>query len=68
MKTRPLLALAATVAALLTLTGCTPKAGRSCDPDQDSSYFSTHTENGKTTTTRLTCKQVGINRYEWVKV
>jgi len=61
--------LAVSAAALaFAAAGCTPKAGTSCDPKKDHSYFSTHTENGKTTTVSLACKQVGIDRYEWRKV
>jgi len=60
--------IAVGVAATVSLTGCTPRAGGKCDPSKDSSYLSSHTENGKTVTTRLECKQVGVDRYEWVKV
>lgn len=59
-------ALAALVVA--TTTGCTPRAGQECDPTKDRSYYSTHTENGKTTTVSLECRQVGYKKYEWVKV
>jgi hypothetical protein len=64
---RPLAVTALTVACLAALTACTPHAGGSCNPKKDFSYFSTHTEHGKTTTTKLVCKQVGVNRYEWRK-
>lgn len=60
----PVILLAATVA----LSGCTPQAGGKCDPSKDSSYLSSHTENGRTKTTKLECRQVGINKYRWVKV
>lgn len=53
---------------LITATGCAPRAGQKCDPTKDRSYFSTHSENGKTTTVRLECRQVGYKKYEWVKV
>ena len=65
---RRMLAAIAAVVLALTATGCTPKAGNSCDPKKDHSYFSTHTEKGRTTTVSLECKQTGIDRYEWRKV
>lgn len=61
---RPLVLLAALT---VLLTGCTPKAGQGCDPGKEKQYYSTHTENGKTTTVNLECKQVGIDRWEWRK-
>lgn len=60
--------IALATAALAALTGCAPQAGASCNPKKDSSYLSTHSEHGKTTTTRLECKQVGIDKYQWRKV
>lgn len=69
MNRNKTLAVAALAAATLTaLTGCAPRAGDKCDPSKDSSYFSSHTENGKTTTVSLECKQVGYRTYKWVKV
>lgn len=67
MTTRPLALAIAATAALLVLTGCTPQEGGKCDPKKDSSFFSSHTEDGKTKTVRLECKQTGINKYRWVK-
>jgi hypothetical protein len=60
--------IAVALLVLAALAGCTPQAGDSCDPKKDSSFLSSHTENGKTTTTKLECKQVGIDKYEWRKV
>jgi len=73
---RRMLAVPAVIAmVLLTAAGCPPEAGDSCDPSKDFSYFSSHTDNGKTTTVRLECQPVvdttgrGLpDRYEWVKV
>lgn len=68
MTNRRILAAVGLAALVLaTAAGCPPRAGGSCDPKKDSSYYSTHHEGGKTTTVSLECKQVGINRYEWVK-
>lgn len=68
MTIRPFALAVTAVAVLAASTGCKPVAGASCDPKKDSSYFSSHTEHGKSTTTQLECKRVGPDRYEWVKV
>jgi hypothetical protein len=73
---KALIVAALGVAATVAMAGCTPHAGDTCDPSKDFSYLSTHTQNGKTVTVRLVCKQVGVDttgrgqpdRYEWVKV
>jgi len=55
----------ALAALVLALAGCTPHSGDTCNPKTDSDYYSQHTDNGKTTTVHLACRQVGINKYEW---
>lgn len=66
---RKLLAPVALVAlVMVTAAACPPRAGQECDPAKGLSYYSTHTDNGKTTTVSLECRQVGYKKYEWVKV
>lgn len=66
---RKLLAPAAlAVLIVATTTGCDPRAGEKCDPAKDFGYYSTHSDNGKTTTVNLECREVGYKKYEWVKV
>lgn len=60
---RRLVVLAPLVALVALLAGCTPRDGDPCDHEGD---YSTHTENGRTVS--LSCKQVGVDRYEWRKV
>ena len=63
IKARIVVALLAVAA----LAGCTPHAGDTCNPSKDTEYYSQHTENGKTKTVHLECKQVGIDKYQWRK-
>lgn len=65
---RVLAAVGLAALVLATAAACPPRAGHGCDPTKDFSYYSTHTDNGKTTTVSLECRQVGVDRYEWVKV
>jgi hypothetical protein len=57
------------VAALVfaTAAACPPEAGDKCDPKKELQYYSQHTENGKTVTVNLECKEVGYKKYKWVK-
>lgn len=68
---RPLARFTAVIALAATITlgaaGCTPQEGGKCNPKTDSEYYSTHTDNGKTKTVHLECRQVGIDKYEWRK-
>lgn len=48
-------ALTLTILAAFALTACTPHDGDKCNEKTEKQYYSTHTENGKTTTIDLVC-------------